>query len=218
MRYFACALMVLVGVSLFDHVAVLAAPGDLIGAAQAQSVPAAPNNEVPAAPSSAGQLREGAAIPTGREDIPVGYITFKTPFEQWLILMTVATLAVTIAALTAMGWRTGLTPDFVRAFIVVIVVFSALFLIAAGYSDKQAAPVYALLGTIVGYIFGRMTNEREPQPTGDTGGSAQKPDSPRPGTTDHAKGRDSDVPKPSGQTDIAAADGTSGLRPAEVKL
>lgn len=47
------------------------------------------------------------------------------------------------------------TDDFVKLFAFVVVVFSAVFLITVGYSDTQTAPVYSLLGTIIGYIFGR---------------------------------------------------------------
>jgi hypothetical protein len=154
---------------------VAAAPSD-VSDALAATIPSAPPNDAPPAATATPALREGMAIPTGRSDLPVGYVTFKTPFEQWLTLLTVATLGITVAALTAMGWRTGLTPDFVRAFIVVVVVFSALFLIAAGYSDKQAAPVYALLGTIVGYIFGRLSEEGQPGEDEEAkGGEGAKP-------------------------------------------
>ena len=36
-----------------------------------------------------------------------------------------------------------------------IVISAALFLVVAGYSDQQVAPVFALLGAIAGYLFGR---------------------------------------------------------------
>jgi membrane-associated HD superfamily phosphohydrolase len=40
-----------------------------------------------------------------------------------------------------------------RIFIVVLVVVSSMFLVVAGYSDSQIAPVMGLLGTITGYVL-----------------------------------------------------------------
>jgi len=126
--------------------------------------PAAAVQQPSVAPGKLAEALEGTPYSTGLADAPTGWVTFKTPFEQTIVIMTVATLAITLAALILMGWRAGLTPEFTRAFIVVVIVFAALFLIAAGYSDKQAAPVYALLGTIVGYIFGKMDKRDEAAP------------------------------------------------------
>lgn len=40
-----------------------------------------------------------------------------------------------------------------------VILFAALFLVVAGYSDKQIAPVMGLLGTIAGYLLGKTTKE-----------------------------------------------------------
>ena len=40
-----------------------------------------------------------------------------------------------------------------------IVISAALFLVVAGYSDQQVAPVFALLGAIAGYLFGKSGTE-----------------------------------------------------------
>jgi hypothetical protein len=68
-----------------------------------------------------------------------------------------------------------LTPEFYRAFLILVVVFASLFLIVAGYTDTQTAPVFSLLGTIVGYIFGRSA-------TATTGGAADNAPAPGPAT------------------------------------
>lgn len=133
----------------------------LCGPAIAQSSDV-PDNKVPKTETAENNNQyptEGTSVQTGREDLPTGYITYKTPYEYYLVIVTVGTLLVILIALVAISWRTGLTPHFSRTFTIVVVVFAALFLIAAGYSDKQAAPVYALLGSIVGYLFGRMKDE-----------------------------------------------------------
>lgn len=46
-----------------------------------------------------------------------------------------------------------------KVFGTVLVIVSAVFLVVAGYSDKQISPVIGLLGTIVGYLLGRNTND-----------------------------------------------------------
>lgn len=46
-----------------------------------------------------------------------------------------------------------------KTFGTVLVIISAVFLVVAGYSDKQISPVIGLLGTIVGYLLGRNTND-----------------------------------------------------------
>lgn len=51
-----------------------------------------------------------------------------------------------------------------RLFGTVLIVISAVFLVVAGYSDTQIAPVMGLLGTIVGYLLGKDTRAPEPPP------------------------------------------------------
>jgi hypothetical protein len=52
-----------------------------------------------------------------------------------------------------------------RTFGILIIIFAAIFLVIAGYSDTQITPVIGLLGTIAGYLLGRKI---EP-PAGATG-------------------------------------------------
>lgn len=44
-----------------------------------------------------------------------------------------------------------------RAFTISIIIVAGLFLIAAGYSEKQLSPMFGLLGTIVGYLLGKSS-------------------------------------------------------------
>lgn len=46
-----------------------------------------------------------------------------------------------------------------RLIIVTLVIMGSLFVIMAGYSDTQIAPIFALFGTIVGYLFGKKSNK-----------------------------------------------------------
>jgi hypothetical protein len=52
------------------------------------------------------------------------------------------------------GWDKELT----RLFTVVMVIIAGLFLMTAGYDDKQVAPMFGLLGTLLGYIFGKSSS------------------------------------------------------------
>jgi hypothetical protein len=53
------------------------------------------------------------------------------------------------------GWDRELT----RIFTVSLVIVAGLFLITAGYTDQQIAPMFGLLGTIAGYLLGKSTNQ-----------------------------------------------------------
>jgi hypothetical protein len=44
--------------------------------------------------------------------------------------------------------------DVLKLFGTMIIVISAVFLVVAGYSDTQIAPVIGLLGTVAGYLLG----------------------------------------------------------------
>lgn len=70
--------------------------------------------------------------------------------------------------------RLGKEPDqILKVFGSVLIVVSAVFLIIAGYSEKQIAPVIGLLGTVAGYILGKSagnhseSNQSSGKPLGD---------------------------------------------------
>lgn len=54
-----------------------------------------------------------------------------------------------------------------RVFGTVLIITGALFLVVAGYDDKQMAPVMGLLGTLAGYLLGKA-------PAAGEGGSADR--------------------------------------------
>ncbi len=51
-----------------------------------------------------------------------------------------------------------------RVFGTVLIIVGALFLVVAGYTDKQMAPVMGLLGTLAGYLLGKTPVEKEQGP------------------------------------------------------
>ena len=50
-----------------------------------------------------------------------------------------------------------------RVFGTVLIITGALFLVVAGYTDKQMAPVMGLLGTLAGYLLGKSPPQGEGQ-------------------------------------------------------
>ncbi|MEZ2146369.1 hypothetical protein AAE026_29345 [Bradyrhizobium sp. DN5] len=103
---------------------------------------------------------------TTEQRAPTAYLTYKTPYEFWLTALTILLLIVMGGMLCLMAYTGTLTPEFYKAFLILVVVFSALFLIVAGYTDQQTAPVFGLLGTIAGYIFGRLSSTPDGQADG----------------------------------------------------
>lgn len=70
-----------------------------------------------------------------------------------------------IIALRTKGWNREAT----NIFTVTIIITAGLFLMTAGYSSEQIAPMYGLLGTIVGYLLGKTppSVDRKTPPSGD---------------------------------------------------
>lgn len=69
--------------------------------------------------------------------------------------------------------KTASTDDLLKLFMTPLVIIMAVFLVVAGYSDQQITPVMTLLGTIVGFLFGRhmqsgleTETKKESTPTG----------------------------------------------------
>jgi hypothetical protein len=61
-----------------------------------------------------------------------------------------------LSLITLLLWRRGRNAEqILRTFGILIIVFAAVFLVIAGYSDSQITPVIGLLGTIAGYLLGR---------------------------------------------------------------
>lgn len=51
------------------------------------------------------------------------------------------------------------TEAVLRIFGTILIVVIAVFLVVAGYTDTQIAPVMGLLGTIAGYLLGKDTKD-----------------------------------------------------------
>ena len=64
-----------------------------------------------------------------------------------------------IAMRNNIGWNREMT----RLFVSIVTITGGLFLITAGYSDQQIAPMFALIGTMLGYIFGKSSSSERNQ-------------------------------------------------------
>ncbi len=62
-----------------------------------------------------------------------------------------------VIALKTKGWSQEAT----KVFTVTVIVTAGLFLMTAGYSSEQIAPMYGLLGTIVGYLLGKTDSLKQ---------------------------------------------------------
>lgn len=61
--------------------------------------------------------------------------------------------------------------DILRTLCVPLIVVSAVFLVVAGYSERQIAPVIGLLGTIAGYLLGKSPETEHTSGPGRTASS-----------------------------------------------
>lgn len=91
------------------------------------------------------------------QQIRVPVMVFGQPIEFIFLLVAAVLALVAFAILLLVNWHGGLTAEFSRTFMMITIIFAALFLIPAGYSSQQAAPVYGLLGSIAGYLFGKSS-------------------------------------------------------------
>ena len=75
------------------------------------------------------------------------------------LALTIGTLAFGAVVLGMLGWFLGKgylpAEAFLKLFVLVIVVTAGLFVVTAGYTQDQIAPMMGLLGTLVGYLLGR---------------------------------------------------------------
>jgi hypothetical protein len=156
----------------------------------------------PSPSSAAGANRSGIHNPWG--DGERIWYTTKHPLEVYLSVATMGLLVLLSICLFSFAYKsnTGFSAEFQRSFLLLVVIFAGMYMIVAGYSDRQTAPVFSLLGAIVGYLFGRAPGREDVEE--DRGGrpSASSPD-PEPATTAPSASKDK-VPPPAGDEPVAS--------------
>ncbi|MCG8569102.1 MAG: hypothetical protein MJB14_03075 [Spirochaetes bacterium] len=73
--------------------------------------------------------------------------------------------------ITVVIFKLKITVDILKVYITPLIIISSLFLVVAGYTEKQIAPIIGLFGTVIGYILGKhsagksdSTNSPNPEP------------------------------------------------------
>lgn len=81
----------------------------------------------------------------------------RSNLELYLSLgvLTFGLILIIFTGIVAFKKNSGWDQEATRIFAVSIIVTAGLFLMTAGYSDQQVAPMFGLLGTIVGYLLGK---------------------------------------------------------------
>ena len=84
----------------------------------------------------------------------------RSNLELYLSLgvLTFGLILIIFTGIVAYKKNSGWDQEATRIFSVSIIVTAGLFLMTAGYSDQQVAPMFGLLGTIVGYLLGKSSS------------------------------------------------------------
>ena len=83
---------------------------------------------------------------------------FKDPEVLNTIIVAVLFLFITFFILYREKTNSLSGEEYVRLIGILLVIFGALFVMAAGWSKEHTAPVFGLLGTIAGFLLGRQSN------------------------------------------------------------
>lgn len=75
-------------------------------------------------------------------------------------------ILVAFTGIFALRKKLGWDQEATRVFTISVIVTAGLFLITAGYSDQQIAPMFGLLGTIVGYLLGKSSPQEQAPKSG----------------------------------------------------
>lgn len=82
-------------------------------------------------------------------------------YFYWNTALGVVIVTVFIVFFCLMHLFGRATGNFSRYFIVITAIGTTIFLMVMGYTEAQVAPAFGLLGTILGYIFGKQAGETE---------------------------------------------------------
>lgn len=93
---------------------------------------------------------------------PQATASWWTTSDAMTVSASVLVFGVFICCLVTILLKSGKSADDVLKGIgTILIILVAVFLVVAGYDDKQIAPVIGLLGTIAGYILGRNSRDEK---------------------------------------------------------
>ena len=97
---------------------------------------------------------------------PFDFRRILTRFEFWLSFLILGFGCVVVGVEFALLRKKDFDGnDILKVFGVTLIVVGTLFLIAAGFGDKQIAPAMGLFGTLAGYLLGRATSGQKKDDT-----------------------------------------------------
>lgn len=91
-----------------------------------------------------------------------GTVSLLSNYEFWLTISVLIFGCFVLAAefMLLKGVVKERIDDVAKIMIVTLIIISTLVLITAGFGNDQIAPALGLLGTIAGYLLGRMRDEK----------------------------------------------------------
>jgi hypothetical protein len=107
---------------------------------------------------AATEVKNTPAIETKSSSHPSAW----TPELVCKLSLGIGTFALLSFVLVAfLIWKNKRAEQILRTFGILIIIFAAVFLVVAGYSDTQITPVIGLLGTVAGYLLGRRIEDKD---------------------------------------------------------
>ena len=113
-----------------------------------------------------GQDSTGIDNPPPEPDISTTKIV--TPLSRLEFILSISVLSfgliIILLEIFLIKARQISSEDSIKFITITLIITSTLFLITAGYSNDQIAPAVGLLGTIAGYLLGRIQNSNSNPP------------------------------------------------------
>lgn len=105
------------------------------------------------------QTKSVAVVP-GDAKVSSDWWTTQNAMTMSAVVLLFGVLVIAICAALMRDSRPS-AEAVLRVFGTVLIIVGALFLVVAGYTDKQMAPVMGLLGTLAGYLLGKSPTEKD---------------------------------------------------------
>lgn len=112
------------------------------------------------------QTKSVAVVPGEIKAAPEWWTT-QNAMTMSTVVLVFGIVVIAICAALMRGSRPS-AEAVLRVFGTVLIIVGALFLVVAGYTDKQMAPVMGLLGTLAGYLLGKSPTEKDRGPEKNT--------------------------------------------------
>jgi predicted PurR-regulated permease PerM len=130
-------------------------------------MPGLASSGAPAPPPLPKNPSDGANLAISQGGL-TDFFSARTPYEFWLTCLIVlfGLIMTFLFLIHVRRIDSRRTEDVARPIIVITLIVGTLILITAGYNNEQIAPAFGLLGTIAGYILGRLNRpegDRETQ-------------------------------------------------------